>query len=137
MKVSFDQASKYFFWTAGVITALGTIPPMVCPVQGLHLTTGLTYFEESPQLAPVIGHWGIMVVGMGVLLFLSATKKSIRKSTVIFSTAEKSYMVGFAVYNFAIGAPYASNYILPMIGDSLMVIGGIWYLLRSKILNCD
>jgi hypothetical protein len=137
MRVSFDKSSKYFFWIAGAITALGALPSMLSPVAGLKLTTALTYFEVSPQLSPIVGHWGIMVVGMGVLLFLSATKKSIRKSTVIFSTAEKSYMVGFAVYNFAIKATYAMNFIIPLIGDSLMVIGGIWYLFRSKKLKRD
>jgi hypothetical protein len=132
MKITFDQTSKYFFWVAGVITTLGALPAMLSPVQGLQLTTGLTFFIESPQLTPIVGHWGIMVVGMGILLFLSATKKSIRKTTVIFSTAEKSYMVGFAVYNFAINSTYAMSYIIPLIGDSLMVTGGIWYLIRSN-----
>lgn len=137
MKVTFDQVSKYFFWIAGVITALGTLPAMLSPAFGLQLTTGLTFYETSPQLSPIVGHWGIMVVGMGCLLFLSATKKSIRKSTILFSTAEKSYMVGFAIYNFTINADYASNYIIPLIGDSLMVVGGIWYLWQSQILKRD
>jgi hypothetical protein len=132
MKVTFDQASKYFFRIAGIITALGALPAMLSPVQGLQLTTGLTFSEVSPQLTPIVGHWGIMVVGMGILLFLSATKKSIRKTTVIFSTAEKSYMVGFSLYNFAISAPYAMSFIIPLIGDSLMVMGGIWYLIKSN-----
>jgi hypothetical protein len=78
-----------------------------------------------------------MVTGMGVLLFLSATIKSIRKTTILFSTAEKAYMVGFAVYNYFSHAPYAANYLIPLIGDSLMVMGGIWYLVQRNRLNQD
>jgi len=135
MKISFAKASKYFFWAAGIITALGALPTMLSPGGGLQLTTGLTYFDESPQLGPIVGHWGIMVTGMGVLLFLSATIKSIRKTTILFSTAEKAYMVGFAVYNYFSHAPYAANYLIPLIGDSLMVMGGIWYLVQRNRLN--
>jgi hypothetical protein len=135
MKVMFDKTSKYFFRIAGVITTLGAFPVMISPIHGLRLTTGLSFFEESPQLTPIVGHWGIMVVGIGILLFLSATKKSIRKTTVIFSTAEKSYMVGFSVYNFAISSTYAMYYIIPLVGDFLMVTGGIWYLIKSNQLK--
>ncbi len=137
MNNSFDQASKYFFWIAGAVTAIGALPSMLSPVGGLEITTGLTYFEESPQLIPIVGHWGIMVTGMGVLLFLSATLKTIRKTTILFSTAEKAYMVGFALYNFSIGASYAMNYLIPLVGDSLMVLGGIWYLRQSQKLKRD
>lgn len=131
MKVTFDKSSKYFFWSAGVLTTIGALPTMLYPVSGFRLSFGLTYFDQSPQVLPVIGHWGIMVVGIGVLLFLSANNKKIRKTTVIFSTLEKIYLVSFAVYGFMVGVPYAENYISALIGDSLMVIGGIWYLLRS------
>ncbi len=131
MKLTFDKSSKYFFWAAGVLTTIGALPTMLCPESGFRLSFGLTYFDQSPQVLPVIGHWGIMVVGIGVLLFLSANNKKIRKTTVIFSTLEKVYLVSFAAYGFMVGAPYAANYISALIGDSLMVIGGIWYLLRS------
>jgi hypothetical protein len=137
MKISFAKASKYFFWAAGIVTALGPLPAMLNPRSGLQLTIGLTYIDESPQLAPIVGHWGIMVVGMGVLLFLSATIKSLRKTTIIFSTAEKAYMVGFALFNFSIGATYAMHYLIPLVGDSLMVLGGIWYLWQSRKLKRD
>jgi hypothetical protein len=79
MNYSFQKTSKYFFWIAGIITTLGALPTMLSPVGGLRLTTGLTYFDQSPQVFPFIGHWGIMVAGLGVLLFLSATSKQISK----------------------------------------------------------
>jgi hypothetical protein len=135
MKISFDYASKYFFRIAGIVTALGAIPTMLSPVEGLKLTTGLTYFDQNPQLKPLIGHWGIMVAGMGVLLFIAASQKQIRKTTILFSTFEKAYMVSFALYGYLSNAPYAGNYFIALIGDSLMVIGGIWYLIRARQLK--
>jgi hypothetical protein len=132
---SFEKTSKYFFWVAGTLTTLAALPMMLSPVGGLRLTTGLTYFDQSPQLFPIVGHWGFMVAGIGVLLFLSATKKEIRKSTVIYSTLEKGYIVTVALYCFLIGAPYARHYLVALIADSSMAMGGIWYLLRSRKLK--
>jgi hypothetical protein len=128
---SFENTSKYFFWVAGILTTVAALPMMLSPVGGLHLTTGLSYFDQSPQVFPIIGHWGIMVAGIGVLLFLSATNKQIRKTTVIYSTLEKGYIVGMALYCFLINAPYAGNYLVAVIADGLMAMGGIWYLLQS------
>jgi len=134
---SFETASKYFFWIAGIVTALGALPTMLSPVGGLRLATGLSYFDQSPQVFPLIGHWGIMVVGIGVLLFLAATNKQLRKTTVIYSTLEKGYMVGMALYAYLGDAPYAGNYLVALIADTSMVIGGIWYLLRRRKLKQD
>jgi hypothetical protein len=86
---------------------------------------------------PIIGHWGIMVVGIGVLLFLSAANKQIRKTTIIFSTLERGYMVSTVVYCFLIDAPYARNYLAALIADSAMATGGVWYLWRSWNLQQD
>lgn len=132
---AFEKASKIFFWVAGIATALGPLPLMLSPSAGFRLVTGLEYLDQAPQMSPVVGHWGTMVVGMGVLLFLSATNKALRKTTVIFSTLEKIYMVGGALYCHLIGAPYASGYNIALVGDSLMVIGGIWYLVQSRKLG--
>jgi hypothetical protein len=123
---------KYFFWAAGILTTLGALPTMISPKSGPTLSMGLSYADQSPQMVPIVGHWGIMVVGMGILLFASARIKHIRRSTVIFSTVEKSYMVSLVIYNFIRHAPFAGNYTIVLIGDSLMVIGGIWYLLTAK-----
>jgi hypothetical protein len=128
---------RSFFWDAGVVTTLASLPTMLSSVGGLHFSPGLTYFDQSPQVFPLIGHWGIMMVGIGVLLFLSAANKQIRKTTTIFSTLEKSYMVSAALYCVLIDAPYARNYLAALIGDSSMVLGGIWYLSRSRQLKQD
>jgi hypothetical protein len=71
MNESFAKKSKYFFWVAGILTALGSVPTMLSPVGGLRLSFGLSYFDQSPQIFPIVGNWGIMGVGIGVLFFLS------------------------------------------------------------------
>jgi hypothetical protein len=124
---------KYFFWAAGILTTIGALPTMISPKSGPILSMGLTYADQSPQMVPIVGHWGIMVVGLGVLLFASARMKHLRISTVIFSTLEKLYMVSIVTYNFITNAPFAGNYTVVLIGDSLMVIGGIWFLLSTKV----
>jgi hypothetical protein len=137
MRISFNKISKYFFCTAGIVTAAGALPAMISPVNGIHLVTNLAYFDQSPQIMPVVGHWGIMVFGMGILLFFSGIYPKLRKSTIIFSTLEKAYMVGIILYSFFAHKPYATNYIIAVVGDSLMVFGGIWYLIRSNQLKQD
>jgi hypothetical protein len=132
---SFENASKYFFWVAGTITALGALPTMVSPVGGFHFSTGLSYFDQSPQVFPIIGHWGIMVAGLGVLLFRSASNKQMRKTTVIYAVFEKAYLVGVALYCFLIHAPYARNYLAVVIVDGTLAIGGILYFLQSRKLG--
>jgi hypothetical protein len=135
VNVPFEHKAKYFFWIAGALTTAAALPTMISPVEGFHRSFGLNYFDQSPQVAPVIGHWGLMVAGIGVLLFLSATNKQIRKTTVIYATLEKAYIVSAAVYCFFIHAPYARNYLLALVADGLMGAGGLWYLLRSRALN--
>jgi hypothetical protein len=98
MDHSFEKTSKYFFLIVRIVTTVGALPTMVSPVAGLRLSTGLTYFDQSPQVFPIIGHWGIMVAGISVLLFLAAANKQIRKTTIIFSTLEKGYMVSVALH---------------------------------------
>jgi hypothetical protein len=135
MNVRFEKQARYFFWVAGILTTVAAVPIMVSPVKGLHVLTGMSYYDVSPQLAPIVGHWGMMVAGIGVLMFLAATRKELRKTAVIFATAEKVYIVSAALYCFLIHAPYADSYLVPLIADGTMAIGGLWYLLRSRALH--
>lgn len=135
MNQSFEKYSKYFFWIAGILTFSGPLLILLSPVDGFKLITGLTYIDQSPQVFPVIGHWGMMVAGIGVLLFVSGKNKAIRKSTVLFSTIEKAYIVMMAVYCIYTKQTFASNYYLALVADSSMAIGGLWYLIRSRQLK--
>jgi hypothetical protein len=135
MNQSFGKYSKFFFWIAGILTFLGSVLIFIMPVEGFKIVTGLTYLDKSPQLFPVVGHWGIMVAGIGVLLFVSGNNKAIRKPVVIYSTIEKSYMVFVVAYCVITKQTFATSYYLPLAADGLMVIGGLWYLIRSKQLT--
>jgi hypothetical protein len=137
MNDTFHKLSKYYFWLAGLITICGSVTTAVSPISGFKLALNLAYFEESPHLMPIIGHWGIMVLGIGMLLFLSGKNKNLRKSTVIFSTLEKGYLVGFSIYWVITQSPNATSFILPIMMDGLITLGGIWYLWRSRKLNAD
>jgi hypothetical protein len=131
----FERYAKWFFWVAGLVTIAGALPIALGPVWGTHLVFGFDYFGKSPEIFPLVGHWGIMVTGIGVLLFVSATRKQLRWSTAIFSTIEKAYMVSIIIYFLVFIDASASAYYPPLIADSLMTIGGAWYLLRSRALG--
>ncbi len=130
MNESFAKQSRYFFWIAGAITALGTFPLAIWPVAAPRVLMGLTY-DQSPQMTPMVGHWGLMVALLGVLLFVSATAKELRRSTIIYAIIEKVYIVSAAAYCFVIGAPYAHCYLAALVVDGILSLGGIWYLFRS------
>jgi hypothetical protein len=131
MNESFAKQSKYYFWIAGCVTALSALPLAIWPITAPQTLMGLTYYDQSPQLEPIVGHWGLMVALLGVLLFVSATAKHLRRSTILFAIIEKLYFVAAAIYCFSIGAPYAHCYLPALIVDSLLSLGGIWYIFRS------
>jgi hypothetical protein len=137
MNPTFERNAKYFFWIAGVLTAGAALPAMVSPAGGLRLTLKLSYFDQSPQVAPIVGHWGAMVVGIGILLFAAASNTQLRRSAAVYQTLEKIYMVAAAIYCLATDTPYARSYVPAIFLDGSLVIGGIWYLLRSRALKQD
>ena len=137
MNDNFHKLSKYYFWLAGLITICGSVTTAVSPISGFKLALNLTYFEDSPQLMPIIGHWGVMVLGIGMLLFLSGKNKNLRKTAVIFSTLEKGYLVSFSIYWVTYKMPNASSFILPIMMDGLITLGGIWYWWRSSLLKTE
>jgi hypothetical protein len=137
MNDTFHKLSKYYFWIAGLITICGSITTALSPISGFKLALNLSYFESSPHLMPIIGHWGVMVLGIGILLFLSGKNKKLRKSTAVFSTLEKGYLVCFSIYWVITQSPNAGSYILPIFMDGFIALGGIWYLWRSIKLMTD
>lgn len=125
----------YAFWyfrISGIITMLGALPSMVAPKMGTHLSFGgmptLTFPDE---IFPLIGHWGIMVVGMGLMIYLSAKNLELRKHIIWYSIVEKTYLVGSGLYLFSQNAILGSMYMAAIVLDSLQVLGGIYYLLKK------
>lgn len=126
----------YTFWyfrLSGIITILGALPSMLSPQIGTHLSMGgmptLTFPDE---IFPLIGHWGVMVVGIGVMLYLSAKNEVLRKNIIWYSLVEKSYLVISGLYMFTISPKFGMMYMGAIILDSLQVLGGIFYLIKRK-----
>lgn len=136
MTQKFERYTKLFFWISGTITAMGALPAAISPISGTRSVFGFDYYSLSPQLLPIVGHWGIMVVGIGLMLFASATHKELRVATAIFSTLEKSYMVGIILYYVSLGAPFYTSYRFPLIADTLMALGGMLYLAGRYVVGC-
>ncbi|MEI6099784.1 MAG: hypothetical protein WCS20_16135 [Alphaproteobacteria bacterium] len=128
----FERTSRYYFWISGFATASLTWIPALLPVRGLALILGLSYYDQSPQIFPIVGHWGIMVFGIGILLIAAGRNKALRKASVIYAIVEKAYMVAVVAYLLAVRAPFAINYLPLGIADALMVAGGVWYLVQSR-----
>ena len=135
MDSGFEKTSRYYFWISGFATASLTWIPALLPVRGTALILGITYFDQSPQVWPLVGHWGIMVFGIGLLLIAAGTNKALRKASVYYAIGEKAYMVLVVAYLLLTGSPFAMNYLPLGLADSLMVAGGVWYLRQSRKLG--
>ncbi|NLR90685.1 hypothetical protein [Flammeovirga agarivorans] len=122
---------KFFLHFSGVATLLGPLPSMISPVSGTLLTLKLDISSVN-GLAPVIGHWGIMIVGIGVLIFLSASQKEIRKTTLLYAIAEKVYMVSGGVYTLITLPEVGMNFIPVIISDTIQIIGFTLYFAFEK-----
>ena len=126
-----ENYNKWFFRIAGFVTALGALPSMIAPHKGTLLAFGID-ISSLPAVSPLLGHWGIMVVGIGVLLFLSASNKNLRLPIVWYSNLEKSYLVLVGIFTYINNPDIGQYYLLPIVVDSLLVIGGIVYLVNRK-----
>ncbi|WP_139263227.1 hypothetical protein [Flammeovirga pacifica] len=121
---------KAFLKVAGIVTLLGPLPSMISPVKGTLLTLNID-LSNLDALVPVIGHWGIMIVGIGVLIYHSASNIAIRKSTLIYATLEKIYMVSGGFWLLMNDPILGESFIPVMIADSLQVIGFAVYFYQS------
>lgn len=123
--------NKWYFWISGAVTVLGTIPLMLAPTAGTKLILG---FDATllPGVSGLFGHWGMMVVGIGILIFLCGKNKSLRATTIIYSLCEKSYLVIAGVYFCSISAELGQHYIAAIAADSLQIIGGLYYLFYTR-----
>ena len=126
----------YAFWyfrISGLITILGALPSVISPKLGTHLSFGgmptLTFPDE---IFPIIGHWGIMVVGIGIMIYVSAKNLAFRKHIIWYSIVEKTYLVGSGLYLYSQDSILGTMYMGAIVLDSLQVLGGVYYLLKNK-----
>ncbi|QZT35592.1 hypothetical protein K5X82_09675 [Halosquirtibacter xylanolyticus] len=123
--------NKWYFWISGVVTILGTLPSMLAPLRGTFLTMGIDFSDKISAL-PLVGHWGIMVVGIGVLIFLSAKNKELRKHIIWYSLIEKTYLVGGGIWMYMQDPILGAGYNGAIVADSLQVLGGLFFLLVTR-----
>ena len=126
-----EKLNKIYFWTAGIVTALGALPLMIMPLKA---TKSVLEIDLSSQLdiIPLVAHWGIMVTGIGVFLCAAAMVQKLRKAAIIYSTLEKLYMVGLLTYFMMTKSEISDHYLLIFVVDSLIVIGAIFYYFLNK-----
>lgn len=126
-----EKFNKIYFWTAGIVTALGAFPLMIMPLKA---TKSVLEIDLSAQLdiIPLVAHWGIMVTGIGVFLCVAAKVQKLRKAALIYSTLEKLYMVGLLVYFMMTNNEVSEHYLLIFVVDSLIVIGAVFYYFLNK-----
>ncbi|MBB6461796.1 hypothetical protein [Flammeovirga kamogawensis] len=121
---------KIFLRVAGIVTLLGPLPSMLAPIKGTLITLKID-LTDLPALVPVVGHWGIMIVGIGILIYLSASNIALRKTTLIYAILEKIYMVSGGAWLMMTAPEFGVNFIPVMIADTLQVIGFLVYFIQQ------
>lgn len=126
-----EQYNKWYFRIAGLITFLGALPLMLFPIQGTLMVWGID-ISSWPSISPLIGHWGVMVFGIGVLLYISSFKTELRKPIIWYALIEKAYMVSMGIFYVITDPSIGEHYSLATTVDSILILGGMVYLLRTK-----
>jgi len=126
-----EKYNKFYFWTAGIVTALGAFPLMIMPLESTKLLLGINLSSQL-DIIPLVAHWGIMVTGIGIFLCIAAVVKKLRKPAIIYSTLEKLYMVIISIYFMMTNSEIADHYMLMFVVDSLIVIGAVIYYYINK-----
>ncbi len=126
-----EKFNKIYFWTAGIVTALGALPLMIMPLKATKLTIGIDLSSQL-DIIPLVAHWGIMVSGIGIFLCVAARVQKLRKAAIIYSTLEKLYMVSLLTYFMMTNSEISDHYLLIFVVDSLIVIGAIVYYFLNK-----
>lgn len=114
-----------FFKVAGVATLLGPFPSMVAPVKGTQFMLNANV-NELPTLIPVVGHWGVMVVGIGVLIYMCSWRKELIQPILIYALIEKLYMVWGGIYALS-SLPNSDSFLTVVVSDSVQIVGFIVY----------
>ncbi len=86
--------------------------------------------DYTPASVPALRHWGIMVFGIGVLMIVAAFRPWLRFETMVFSAAEKAFMVYLVLSN--LGQPWGMGYIGAAVVDGTIVAYSILYFLSDQ-----
>lgn len=124
-----SQSNKVKFITgylivAGVLTTVGGAMFMFSPSNSVQNNFGFN-LNNAELLLPLAGHWGIMVMCVGLLLLLSAKNRSLRIVAISFALIEKIYLVTFCLYLYCNSPIIYSSYLTMIVTDGAQVLGGL------------
>lgn len=86
--------------------------------------------DYTPSSIPALRHWGFMVFGIGVLMMVAAFRPWLRFETMLFSAAEKGFMVFLFLSN--LGQPGISGYLAAFLVDSTIVVYSVLYFISDQ-----
>ena len=121
-----SRTIKWFLIVAGIVTAM-TLPFAIDINLFTPMLGGLV--DYTPSSVPALRHWGIMVFGIGVLMVAAAFRPWLRFETMVFSTAEKAFLVFVVVSN--ADQPWARGYLFPALLDGTIAAYGILYFISE------
>ncbi len=126
-----NNYTYWYFRISGALTAIASIPAVFFPRFGASVFSGgMEFSSYETQYIPFLGHWAVMVTGIGVLIFISATQHNIRKYIIWYSLFEKTYMVSLGLSMYFLSKQFFHFYYVVICLDFLQVIGGVYYLLK-------
>lgn len=117
----FEVTFRPFFLFTGAGTALIGVYAF-WPQWAVETVGKLAFVQDYTIISQ---HWGIMVGLMGVFMIVAALQTDGRRSILIYSALEKSYMV-YLVWSNASHA-YADGFWIPATGDATIVLYTIAY----------
>jgi hypothetical protein len=87
----------------------------------------LKFDIPTPESKFYFAHWGLLVFGFGVLLFLAADNEALRFPVMVFAALEKAGLVVYVLSRYK--QPFAKSLLPAVMFDSVCVILYSWYLI--------
>jgi len=114
-----------------LIFGLATCLPLPIAIDVSFITPMLGgVVDYTPSSAPALRHWAFMVFGIGVLMMVAAFRPWLRFETMLFSAAEKGFMVYLFLSN--LGRPGIMGYLGGFLLDSTIVVYSILYFMSDQ-----
>jgi hypothetical protein len=86
--------------------------------------------DYTPSSVPALRHWAFMIFGVGVLMVIVAFRPWLRFETMLFSSAEKSFMVYLFLSN--LDQPGIKGYLGGFLLDSTIVAYSVLYFISDQ-----
>lgn len=86
--------------------------------------------DYTPSSVPALRHWAFMVFGIGALMIVAGLRPWLRFETMLFSAAEKGFMVFLFLSN--VDEPWITGYRTAFLVDSTIVVYSILYFVSDQ-----